>query len=236
LLGSLALVASVWCLVLIGHVLSERLDHEVWTACAFAAAVLIVVAVRPRRPSSAPVVPVLLGLGSGFVSYPAWVTTIWVTGSALGLPADTPPPNSARGLSILLATVVLAPIFEELLYRERLLTLLQARFGRSLAVVLSSSLFAISHIRPFSVLGCFLIGMTLGAVYLASGSVALCISMHAGFNLASVACGLPPEAYALSPMGSALAGWGLTLLGVVLARRPLLGSMRLGHVASRGSG
>ena len=77
LLGSLALVASVWCLVLIGHVLSERLDHEVWTACAFAAAVLIVVAVRPRRPSSAPVVPVLLGLGSGFVSYPAWVTTIW---------------------------------------------------------------------------------------------------------------------------------------------------------------
>jgi membrane protease YdiL (CAAX protease family) len=69
-----------------------------------------------------------------------------------------------------------------------LLPPLCARLGAAPANDLTSGLFAIPHAEPWSVLGTFLVGLLLGAVYVASGSISLCIGLHAGLNLASLAC------------------------------------------------
>ena len=58
---------------------------------------------------------------------------------ALGLRPVPPPPRPEDPL-LLVAVLGLAPVFEELLYRERLLLALRARVGAGLAVAISSLL------------------------------------------------------------------------------------------------
>jgi membrane protease YdiL (CAAX protease family) len=86
-------------------------------------------------------------------------------------------------------------------------------------VLLSSALFAISHVHPWSALSTFFSGLLLGAVRIGSGSIGLCIALHAGYNLATLVCGLPPERFALSPAWSSAVGWGALGVAVWLARR-----------------
>lgn len=224
---SLHLMGMVWCVILMGQVASKMPGGMIWVALAFVGATAIVVASRPRQSVHGGGVPLALGFMSGFASYPAWVGVIWVVGVAVGLTGDS---ETARSLptspSIWLATVLLSPVFEELLYRERLLPALRARFGVVPAVVLSSVLFAVSHVYAWSVLSTFLVGLSLGAVYAVSGSVALCIAMHAGFNLATLVCGLPPDRYVLTPLWSSILSWTLLLLSIGWVRRQAGGGLR----------
>jgi hypothetical protein len=71
--------------------------------------------------------------------------------------------------------VALAPIFEELVYRGRLLPALRARIRLLPAIVASSALFAIPHLDRWSVLGTFLVGLALaldpGAAALAGAAL-----------------------------------------------------------------
>ena len=178
---------------------------------------------RDRRPCHSGAL-LLLGLLGGFASFPAWVAAIAVTGLALGLvPVDATPPG-AGGPTLWIATVLLAPVFEEVLYRERLLSALRPVMGSGFAIAATSVLFAIPHLEPWRVLGTLLVGLMLGSVMSASGSLALCIGIHMGLNLACWACGVPPLRMALSPETAALAGIGGLAAGIALARwtRPRL--------------
>ena len=86
--------------------------------------------------------------------------------------------------SAMLARHVLAPLFEEILYRERLMVPLHRRFGAAVAILVTSGLFALPHLSPVLIAQVFVIGLGLGAARIASGSVALCVGLHAGWNLA----------------------------------------------------
>jgi hypothetical protein len=79
------------------------------------------------------------------------------------------------------------------------------------------------------VLATSLVGLALGALMLAGGSVALCIGLHAGLNLAAVVCGIPPARLALPAPIGLLVGAGILAVGLLAARRD-----RSGTVASVG--
>lgn len=87
----------------------------------------------------------------------------------------------------LVATVLLAPLVEELIYRAILLSRLRRSMGRHRAVFLSGGLFAIVHlVDPGTLLlqpALLLIGVALGYAALRSGDLSLPLFVHAGVNL-----------------------------------------------------
>jgi membrane protease YdiL (CAAX protease family) len=200
------LLVTVWCLLLVGGLAAPRLGSARALVACYAActALLLAAQARPRSPFA------LAGAGlaaaAGFVALPAWLVSMWVVGLLLGLPPVPRASAVAASASAWLAHVALAPVFEELLYRERLLPALRARIGAPLALVLSSALFAAPHLEPWSVLTTFAVGLALGGVFLATGRIELCVAHHAGLNAAVLVCGLPPIQVALAPPLAALVG------------------------------
>jgi membrane protease YdiL (CAAX protease family) len=191
LTASAILLLAVWDVLLLGRVASRWVGSESATLASFLLATILVVArhrgerVAVRRSLCA----AGLGVIVGWTTYPVWVASISVVGLALGLaPRDRDDPH-AMGVAVIVATWLLAPVFEEILYRGHLLPVLRDRAGAPLAIVVTSILFALPHLEAWSVLGTFLVGLALGVTRALAGSLALCIGIHAGLNLASVAWG-----------------------------------------------
>ena len=205
------LLFASWTLLATGASLGEWIGRGAAVLVSFSAATILVAGTRARS-SRRPIRlrASLAALAAGFASYPAWAALITLVGLALGLPLRAPAPPGTGGPALWIATLVLSPAFEELLYRERLLPALRIRIGAPLAVVATSALFALPHLEPWNVLGTFLVGLMLGTAYLATEAVSLCIALHAGLNLACLACGVPPAQLALGPLASA--GLGALLL------------------------
>ena len=218
LVGALLLVLAVWSILIAGALGEPALGSNVPTLLSFLAAAALVAGVEPRlRPRGDSVSLLGLGVTAGFASYPAWITSVGMIGLALDLPIESHP-APADGAALLVPVVLLGPSFEELLYRERLLLPLRRVVGSPAAVVATSVVFAASHVRPWFVLTALLLGLLLGATRLVAGSVALCIGIHMGLNLAAVACGLPPARLALPPPAAAAAGLSVLGLAIWLAR------------------
>jgi membrane protease YdiL (CAAX protease family) len=173
----------VWTLLLLASLAAPALGAAATPAGVGLGLALVAVTRRAPRPPPGAASALLAG-AAGFASLPAWLGGLAPAGSALGLDPRIP---SAPEPGALLAAchLVLGPVLEELLYRERLLPALRRAAGAPLAVVLSSLLFAIPHRDPWLVLAAFGLGVVLGAAFLATGSVALCIAAHAGLNLAA---------------------------------------------------
>lgn len=114
--------------------------------------------------------------------------------------------SPAMQILIVVTAVILAPIFEELLFRGLLQTLFsqgrtahpmleaagqttlssQPRAGRAwLAILLSALLFAAVH-EPWTMPPIFVLALCLGYAYERTGNLWTCITMHAMFNLVSV--------------------------------------------------
>jgi membrane protease YdiL (CAAX protease family) len=198
------LLVTVWCLLLLGGLAAPWLGTTAARLGAFLACAALLVAMRPPGRERVPLLAVFFAGASGWVALPAWLGLIFVVGSALGLPRVTPAPLVASP-DAWIANVVLAPLFEELLYRERLLPALRQRIGKPLALVTSSALFAAPHLEPWSVLAAFAAGLVLGGLFLVRGSVVLCVAYHAGLNGAVLFGGLPPARAALDPLLAACA-------------------------------
>jgi membrane protease YdiL (CAAX protease family) len=210
------LLATTWCLLLLAGALAPWLGREAALVGGHTAATLLLVRVRPAAAAQAPRAPapaVLLVAATGFVALPAWLAGVWALGLALGLPAPSGPGAGPLPGLVWLAQIALAPTFEELLYRERLLPALRSRLGAPAALVCSSALFAVPHLDAWSMLATFCVGLFLGALWLAGRRVALCIGYHAGANAAVLVSGLPPERLALDAASAAL----VSGLGVAFA-------------------
>ncbi|MGH0031522.1 MAG: CPBP family intramembrane glutamic endopeptidase [Myxococcota bacterium] len=87
------------------------------------------------------------------------------------------------------ALLLVVPLLEELLYRERLLGALRDRFGPVVAVVGSSALFAAAHLDPRALASALAGGLVCGALVLRTGSLALAVGLHAGWNGLALARG-----------------------------------------------
>jgi len=147
---------------------------------------------------------VCLGVVAGYASYPAWVAVI----------AGVDPPSSGgprwwESWPVVVAGLTVGPLWEELLYRERLLLALRGAWGVVPAVVVSSAAFALPHFvgGTWALLGTFLVGLALAGVALVGRWIWLCVAIHAGLNLGALAWSFGPAWASLPPVASALAGW-----------------------------
>lgn len=81
---------------------------------------------------------------------------------------------------------VLAPVFEEILFRGILLRgLLQNGISPVVAIALSSILFGAAHMNPWQFLGAGLLGAVFGFVYYRTRALWLCVFLHALNNTVS---------------------------------------------------
>ena len=209
----------MWCLLLLGSALGPWLGADAARVGAYAASAVLLVWARPHaRERPSPCAALLAG-AAGFVALPGWLALVWVIGGGLGLATPGRARPAEPDACAWLSNVALAPLFEELLHRERLLPALRARIGAPLALLASSALFAAAHLEPWSVLTTFCVGLVLGGLFLATGRVGPCVGYHAGLNAAALACGLPPARAALAPLDAALVGGLLLALACAWTRR-----------------
>ncbi len=93
--------------------------------------------------------------------------------------------NSKDPLAILLlvfTTVILAPLFEETIFRGVLLPVLGNSIGKIWAIILSALVFALAHLSVGELVPLFVLGLGLACVRLSSGRLFPCVLMHAFWN------------------------------------------------------
>ena len=86
-------------------------------------------------------------------------------------------------LSLLfLTTTLLAPFFEEIIFRGVLLPILSRDFGIILGILISAFIFAIAHLSISEIPPLFVLGIGLGITRIVSGSLLSSVIMHSLWN------------------------------------------------------
>jgi membrane protease YdiL (CAAX protease family) len=222
LCAALLLALSVWSLLIgLPVALGAIAGADRALLGGFLAATALVVAIPSRardRVSGRAFGLLALGGLAGFAGYPAAIACFTaLAGAAEWAALDSASPG-AGGAAHGAVAIFLAPVLEELLYREHLLLALRAAVGGGLAVPIASLFFAVPHLAPPMVLAGFFAGLVLGIARLLSGSIALCIGIHAGLNAAAFVCGHPPLQWALPVAWSAAVATALLVWAGRVAR------------------
>ncbi|MFI3265088.1 MAG: type II CAAX endopeptidase family protein [Rikenellaceae bacterium] len=93
----------------------------------------------------------------------------------------SPMPMNASGWPLMIAVVVCAPLFEEILCRGFIFEAMRAKGGVIVAWLGSSLFFGLLHLDPVMVVYAFFLGLILCYIYIRSGSLIAPIIIHA-FN------------------------------------------------------
>lgn len=113
--------------------------------------------------------------------------------------------------------VVLGPLVEEILFRGILLQLWARRFGVRAAVVASALCFALLHM---DLIGSFVFGVVMAALYVRTGSLLVPIVAHALFNavvvVASAAPSGAPDVTTLAELREIWPGMAVLLVATLL--------------------
>ena len=119
---------------------------------------------------------------------------------------------------LILATVVLAPPAEEMIFRGMLFRRAENYMGRTGALLLSSFLFGLYHANMIQFLYAFLMGLLLAYLYEKSGTLLLPVLAHGAANLWNIISSWIQEAVpgAGVPMGIAEAITGAACLCFLL--------------------
>ena len=81
-----------------------------------------------------------------------------------------------------LTACVLAPLYEELVFRATVLPTMARFYGAGVGVLLSSLLFATAHLSLVEFLPLLILGLGLGWLRLRGGRLSACVLMHATWN------------------------------------------------------
>lgn len=217
---AIVLMLGVWAVLLATQATVRVVGAHTALLVSFAIATAVVWGTRRGSArGSGPCLPratvVLVGLIAGVLLMPAWHGVTREISRAVAL--ESPPfLDPSSGPLVWVAVGLLAPVFEEPLYRERLLLPLRSRFGAPLAIVVTSVLFAVPHVSSGAVLSTFLAGLVLGTVMHLGRSLALCIALHAGYNLGALAdwssAALVPPVVPAALLGTAALAWAIWML------------------------
>jgi len=102
------------------------------------------------------------------------------------------PGDRQQALGTFLTLAVVVPVCEELLFRGLILPGLRRRYGPAAALLLSSALFGLSHMRlPAAIAPSFAAGLVLGAIALRTRSTGPAIVLHAAINAAPMLLSAP---------------------------------------------
>lgn len=137
----------------------------------------------------------------------------------------------AGNLASVVATCVLAPVLEEMLFRGILLRAFLAQHTRWAAICYSALLFGAAHLNVYQFLLAFWLGLLLGWLFERSRSLIPCIALHAAVNTTVVVLELTKDPKAESMLDAAgAAGWLLALAaataGTMVLRRVLADPVR----------
>jgi len=89
-------------------------------------------------------------------------------------------------VSLLIMTVILAPILEEILFRGIIMKgMLNNKVKPVTAIIVSAFIFGVVHFNPWQFAGAMLLGLVLGLVYYKTKSLLMPILLHAFNNLVS---------------------------------------------------
>ena len=110
-----------------------------------------------------------------------WYLPGWNTNPTKYFPHDI-----LGGVVLVLVVCVLAPIAEETIFRGVLLTSIKERFGVKWAIGISSVVFAVMHLNPFTFVPILLVALVLSVLYVRSGSLWVSIACHSAFNAIGV--------------------------------------------------
>ena len=92
-------------------------------------------------------------------------------------------PNAyGRGAWAIVTVVVMAPLFEEVIFRGVLLESTRAKYGVMATWLVSSAVFGIVHVHPTVAVNAFAIGLVRGFVYMRTDSLWSTIILHAVNN------------------------------------------------------
>lgn len=91
-----------------------------------------------------------------------------------------------NGVFILLATVLLAPIMEELVFRGICFGRIRKFTDKKLTIIMSGLLFGLYHMNLVQFIYAFLMGMVFGAIYEKYRNIKLVMVAHASANLCAV--------------------------------------------------
>tara|TARA_Y100001968_G_scaffold292474_1_gene297699 strand:- start:11543 stop:12892 length:1350 start_codon:yes stop_codon:yes gene_type:complete len=120
-----------------------------------------------------------------FVLITGWLTSLFWGDQGGSNPLLDLVLNSHSNLALLLlliTTVVLAPAFEELIFRGTLLPVLTTKYGRSWGILVSALVFALAHLSIGELPPLFVLGLGLGILRLSSGGLFPCVIMHSLWN------------------------------------------------------
>lgn len=85
---------------------------------------------------------------------------------------------------------LIAPIFEEIIFRGIFLKQLLKRYSPFIAITFSALLFGIMHLNLHQAVNGFVLGIVLGIIFHKTGSVLLCMAAHMANNLFAFFVGL----------------------------------------------
>ena len=136
------------------------------------------------------VTAVLQGARGWLMVLPPVVLTGWLITRLLGDQGGSNPLleivlNSQDPLALLLLSltaVVLAPLFEETIFRGVLLPVLSRSLGRAGGVLVSALVFAVAHLSIGELPPLLVLGLGLGLLRLSTGRLLPCVVMHALWN------------------------------------------------------
>ena len=90
--------------------------------------------------------------------------------------------NLISFILLFLTTTLLAPLFEEVIFRGVLLPILSKEFGIILGIVISAFIFALAHLSISEMPPLFVLGLGLGITRLISGRLSSSVIMHSLWN------------------------------------------------------
>lgn len=177
----LATLAGAWLCLVIGVLLSGCLPGP-FALCASLALGNVWLFSSSGRGRSTRCSTWCFTVGVGFASYAGAAVFLDTAFAGLGWRC---PAIEVRALAAAqeFSRWFLAPCFEEGLYRGRVFAAVARRYGGTVAVLSTSTLFAIVHVERCAVLASFLIGCVLGVARQRSGKLSVCIGAHCGLNL-----------------------------------------------------
>jgi membrane protease YdiL (CAAX protease family) len=83
---------------------------------------------------------------------------------------------------VLLSLGIIAPVFEEIIFRGVVFEGLRERYPLSSAIFISSLLFGLVHLLPWAILNGFLLGLFFAWLKLETGSLLMCVGAHSLYN------------------------------------------------------
>lgn len=197
-------------------------DDLLWGSMMFAAVVAVILFFLQARGISPvkqfgldlmhPLSAVALALGLLLAAYPLVGLVGRLTEVALGAEAKQQEivkyfleaSERSQGASVWITMalgVVLAPVAEEMIFRGYLYGVLKRYCGMLPAMLGSSAIFAAVHLNLSSLPALFVLALCLALAYEATGSLLVCMSMHALFNLSMfvLLLNVPPQPIPVPP-------------------------------------